>query len=290
MDSPSDAIVEELISGAVDTHMHTAPDVFPRHDTDHTAAQRASDRGMRGIVIKNHHFETASRAALARERTDITVLGGITLNEWVGGLNPHAVDGAAQLDASIVWMPTITARNHLDHASIDMFTAEEQSPDGISVLSDGELTDPAHAVLERIEANDLVVGLSHLAPQEAMELVRVGANEGIEEFVVQHPHAHFLDYSFDQMQQITDLGATLEFHYICTTEMMGHAATIQDFARAIDKVGPENVILATDGGATENPPAMDMFEAFVREMVAAEVPWRDIETMIGTNPARVFDL
>ncbi|WP_438267724.1 DUF6282 family protein [Halorussus vallis] len=275
----------------MDTHMHTAPGAFPRHDTDFSAARTAKEHGMRAIVTKNHHFETASRAQNVRDEVGFTVLGGITLNEWVGGLNHHAVDGVANFDADIVWMPSITAANHLENAAVQMFETEEQEKAGISVLDeDGELTIETLAVLDSIAEHGLVVGLSHLSPEEAIALVDEATSRGVEEFLVQHPHAEFLDYSHDQMRTITDLGATLEFHYICTSEMMGNAATVDDFVAAVDAVGPENAVMATDGGATANPPAMEQFESFIGDMLDAGVPEADVETMVKDNPKRIFDL
>jgi hypothetical protein len=283
--------IDHIVEGAIDTHMHTAPGAFPRHDTDFSAARKAQNEGMRAFVTKNHHFETASRAKNVRAEVGFTTLGGITLNEWVGGLNHHAIDGLAHFDPDVVWMPSITATNHLENAAVQMFENEEGEKSGISVLDEGnELTDETIRVLDAIGEQDLVIGLSHLSPEEAIALTDEATDRGVEEFLVQHPHANFLNYTHDQMQTITDLGATLEFHYICTTEMMGNAAAVEDFVSAVDAVGPENAVLATDGGATANPPAIEQFKRFIRDMLDAGVSETDIETMVKKTPRRVLGL
>ncbi|MFB6130181.1 MAG: DUF6282 family protein [Salinigranum sp.] len=283
--------IAHLVTGAVDTHMHTAPGAFDRHDTDFSAARKARDRRMRAIVIKNHHFETASRAWIARRETGFDIRGGITLNEWVGGLNATALDGLANFDPDIVWLPSITAANHLENAAITMFAGEEEEKTGITVFDDeGNLTDDTLAVIDRIAEHDLVVGLSHLSPEEAIAFVDEATDRGVEEFLVQHPHANLLNYTHDEMRTITDLGATLEFHYICTTEMMGNAATVDDYVSAVDAVGPENAVMATDGGATVNPPAIEMFHMFICDMLDAGISESEVETMIKDNPRRIFDL
>ena len=271
--------------------MHTAPGAFPRHDTDFSAARKAQQHDMRAVVTKNHHFETASRAMNVRDEVGFDMRGGITLNEWVGGLNHHAVDGVSNFNADIVWMPTITAANHLENAAVQMFEAEEDEKSGLSVLGkDGHLTQETLDVLDRIAEHDMVIGLSHLSPEESIALVDEATDRGVEEFLVQHPHANFLNYTHDQMRTITDLGATLEFHYICMSEMMGNAATIDDYVDAVDVVGPENAVMATDGGATANPPAVEQFKNFIRDMLDAGVSEADIEMMIKDNPKRIFDL
>lgn len=291
MSSKERRSIDYLVEGAIDTHMHTAPGAFPRHDTDFSAARKAQSEGMRAIVIKNHHFETASRAKNVRTELGFSVLGGITLNEWVGGLSHYAVDGLANFDPDVVWMPSITATNHLENAAVQMFESEEGEKSGISVLDENqELTDETIRVLDAIAEHDLVIGLSHLSPEEAIVLTDEATDRGVEEFLVQHPHANFLNYTHDQMRTITDLGATLEFHYICTTEMMGNAATVDDFVAAVDAVGPKNAVMATDGGATKNPPAIEQFKRFIRDMLEAGVSENEIETMIKANPRRIFDL
>src|SRR5262245_41056501 len=51
-------------AGVIDMHVHSHPDVFGRNMDDIDVANLAKARGMRGIVLKNHISETASRAAL----------------------------------------------------------------------------------------------------------------------------------------------------------------------------------------------------------------------------------
>ena len=282
--------IAHLLEGAVDSHMHTAPDTFARHDTDFSAARRARDRDMRAIVIKTHHFETASRAWMAREETGFDVLGGITLNDWVGGLNPTAIDGLAHFDPSVVWLPTISAANHLRGANIEEFKAEEGTA-GIEFLDDdGELRPQVVDVLERIAAHDLVLATGHVSTAEAFAVVEAGRDLGIEEFVVTHPFADFLQYGIDEMARMADLGATLEFLYVTTTPRMGEAATVADMAAAIDEIGAEHAIVATDAGSTENEPAIEMLMRFVHELLDEGVSEGDVATMIRDNPRRVFSL
>lgn len=282
--------IAHLLEGSVDSHMHTAPDTFARHDTDFSAARRARDRGMRAIVIKTHHFETASRAWLAREETGFDVLGGMTLNDWIGGLNPTAIDGLAHYEPSIVWLPTISAANHLRGANIEEFKTEEGGQ-GIEFLDDdGDLREAVYPVLDRIAAHDLVLATGHVSTAEAFAVVEAGREAGIEEFVVTHPFADFLQYGLEEMRQMADLGATLEFLYVTTTPRMGEAATVADMAEAIAELGADHAIVATDAGSTENEPAIEMFMRFIHELLDEGVSEAEIRTMIAENPRRIFSL
>ena len=80
-------------AGVIDMHVHSHPDVFGRNMDDIDIAQLAKSKGMRGILLKNHVSETASRAALVMKVVPgIEVFGGIVLNKAVGGINPDAVE------------------------------------------------------------------------------------------------------------------------------------------------------------------------------------------------------
>src|ERR1700752_701997 len=80
-------------AGVIDMHVHSHPDVFGRNMDDIDIAQLAKSRGMRGILLKNHISETASRAGLVMKVVPgIEVFGGIVLNNAVGGITPAAVE------------------------------------------------------------------------------------------------------------------------------------------------------------------------------------------------------
>ena len=117
-------------AGVLDLHVHSHPDVFGRNMDDIDVAQLAKSRGMRGIVLKNHISETASRAALVMKVVPgIEVFGGIVLNSAVGGVNPSAVEWVHRMyggRGKVVWLPTFRVRQ----ACEDILWAECQGPHG----------------------------------------------------------------------------------------------------------------------------------------------------------------
>ena len=70
-------------------------------------------------MLKSHYVSTAERAAVVNEAVNgaVQVLGAMTLNAAVGGMNPLAVEIAAREGARIVWMPTVDAANHRDKSA-----------------------------------------------------------------------------------------------------------------------------------------------------------------------------
>ena len=87
-----------------------------RRVTDLQLARRCWDVGLAGFALKSHYVPTAERAAVLNDALNgaVQVLGTLTLNAAVGGMNPLAVEIAAREGARIVWMPTLDAANHRD--------------------------------------------------------------------------------------------------------------------------------------------------------------------------------
>src|ERR1700679_593183 len=84
---------ENPLAGAIDIHVHAAPDSTPRSIDAIDLARLAKARGMRGLVLKNHYESTAALAYLVRKVVPgIEIFGGIDLNRSVGGINPAAVE------------------------------------------------------------------------------------------------------------------------------------------------------------------------------------------------------
>ena len=105
--SPSER-ARVLVEGAYDLHVHVAPDVPRRRIDDCTLAQRFAELGLAGFALKSHYTSTAERAQVVSGLVpDVQVIGTLTLNRAVGGMNALAVEIAAREGAAIVWMPTV---------------------------------------------------------------------------------------------------------------------------------------------------------------------------------------
>ena len=153
-------VVDRLLDGAVDLHVHPYPSPFPRRMDAAEAAQRAAEAGMRAIVVKSHHHDTAMDVAALREHgissSGIDVFGGIALNTQVGGLNPHAVNMSLAMGGKIVWFPTIASPKHIEHhrehpqlkfpsLAVDLIPEEP-----VDVWENGSLRREVHEIVEMI--------------------------------------------------------------------------------------------------------------------------------------------
>ncbi len=283
-----------LLEGAVDLHIHSAPDVYPRILNDVDLGRQAKEVGMRAIVIKNHFFPTADRAHIASEEADFPVYGGLVLNLTVGGLNPLAVDVALKLGAKIIWMPTLHARQFVENKSHVAGLAGEIGPDieGIYLLNaDGSLKEQVVPILDLIAKWDAVLATGHITVDEARALVRAAAGRGVKKIVVTHPLASFVSYSLAVQKEMLDLGATfLEHVYNDTTRHVGHPIHVREVVEAIRVIGATHCIASTDAGQWLNPVPAQQMGIYIKDMLDLGVSEQEIRTMVSDNPARALGI
>lgn len=284
------------LDGAVDLHVHTAPDVYPRSVDDHELLADAAAAGMRALLLKSHHTLTADRATLAATAPGaargVRVFGGLVLNRTVGGLNPVAVETAIEFGARQIWMPTIHAAHCLQTAEMEFIRAEaRRGRRGIAVLDDaGAVTTEARAILEIVRDADVVLGTGHLGPHESLALLRAAKDLGLRRTLVTHPLMAFTRFTHAQMREAAALGAKLEFCALsCIPEWHDPVPPAQT-AAAIRAAGVEHCILASDGGQAWNkrPPAM--LRAFAQLLHEEGVAQPDLRRMFATNPAELIDV
>ena len=282
------------VEGAIDFHVHSGPDTVARNLSDIQVAEIAKQRGMAGIVLKNHMTMTADRAALVAEMVPgIEVFGGVVLNNSVGGLNPAAIDVMAAMaggHGKVVWLPTRDA-NH----NIQTFGEGE----GIRVAENGQVTDEMQAVLDKVMEHDLVLETGHVSPEEVLAVTARGKEMGIDKILVTHAMADVPGLSTDQMKQAAADGAYLELVFL--NHLMGPNAhldwmhewnqvSIADMAAAIKEVGAAHFVLASDLGQTGNPIHPDGLESLVLGLQNEGIAEADIQTMMRDNPAKLLGL
>jgi hypothetical protein len=271
------------LNGLVDMHIHTAPDVRPRLLDDLEAAQQAAQAGLRAIVFKSHVTCTADRATIARKAVPgIQVFGGVTLNDAVGGLNPAAVEAALQLGARIVWMPTISAQNHIvKHGGM---------PSGIDLLTpDGELQPALFDIFDLVNQHDAILATGHLSVPEIVVLVEAAAKAGVRKVVITHPEVPWVDMSIAIQQELRDLGAFFERCYVSTFSQ-GGAVPLARIASDIQQVGVASTVLTTDLGAVGPPAPVQGMRAFISALRKEGFSEREIRVMAGETPAMLLGL
>ena len=292
--SSAEKQAQSLLKGAIDFHIHTGPDIYPRLLNDIQVARQAKRAGMKAILIKSHATITGDRAQIAQTVAGFPVFGGVALNWHVGGLNKYAVECAAKLGARQVWMPTTHATNYLKYVDHVPMFAKSMPKDikGISILKeDGSVVPELGPILAVIAQYGLILATGHLSPVEGLALIREAKNAGVEKIVVTHPSATFVNYSTDQMRQALSLGATyLEHVFNDCTPQVANPIPPSALGDAIKAVGPEHCIMSPDSGQVVNPPPVKVMTWYIREMLQYGFSAKSIRVMTVTNPGRILGL
>jgi hypothetical protein len=277
-------IAAAQIEGAIDLHVHSAPDSMPRALTAIETAQLARRHGMRAILFKNHFVETATLAYLVSQVVpEVEAYGGIALNRSVGGINLAAVEQMAAMTGGhgrVVWMPTVDAAQGPFAAAVD-------AADILPVSRNGELLPEVVNMLELIAELDLALATGHSSPDDSLLLVRAANALGMDRIVITHP-LNDLTMPGTMQREVVSLGALLEFP-IAMAAPTG-AISFEDFTARIREIGPENVVVSTDLGQATNPVPPVGLAIGVARLLEAGFTESEVDLMIRRNPAHILDL
>lgn len=289
----------DLLDGAIDLHIHAGPSLFPRLMDAHDTALTARKTGMRGIVIKHHHIPTVERGYfVSKSLPGVDVIGGVTLNFAVRGLNPFAVDAALKLGGRIVWMPSADALNHVRHfgelgkygSRLDYERPRiYEGKTGITVLDEeGELLPSVHKILDVIADADAAIATSHLDIEESKALVSESRRRNIRT-VVTHVAFVTASLSVEDQRWMAERGAYLELCYNSLTPAW-KSTTIEDVASAIREVGSKHYILASDLGQVHNTPPPEGLRRYITLLLERGFEPDEIRLMVKDNPERLLGL
>jgi hypothetical protein len=281
------------LSGLIDMHVHTAPDVLPRTMDDVQLARAAAAAGMAGVMIKSHHTLTADRAAVAEAAvaeaavaqdgvTGIHVYGGLALNESVGGLNPAAVEFALAMGAREIWMPTRDAAHG---------RAGQGLGGGISILdAEDRLVPVVGEILALIRDADATLGTGHLSVAEIYALVRRAQDIGLHKILITHPEYRFSSMPVDTQRVFVADGAFFERCYLNALPGGDAEVTIAEMAAHIRAVGVASTVLSTDLGRAGAPTPVEGMRAYLGALAAEGFTMDELGRMAGENPAFLLGL
>jgi hypothetical protein len=283
-------------AGVIDMHVHSHPDVFGRNMDDIDVAQLAKARGMRGLLLKNHVAETASRAALVMKVVPgIEVFGGVVLNKAVGGINPDAVEWMHRTyggRGKVVWLPTFESDKHVK-------TLSKPDAVGLVVAPNGQVTPEMEAILKIIARENLVLATGHVHPEEIIAVVRKGHELGVRNFIITHGLTNVPGLTMVQAKEVAQMGAVIEVCFLqflagpnAPLPFLTHWTQInaKHVAQAVKELGAGSVLISSDLGQSGNMVHPDGLEAAIAAMKREGISDADIDTMMRKNPARLLGL
>jgi hypothetical protein len=289
-----DALVDELLHGAVDLHVHTGPSIMTRKLHHLEQIDEAEAAGMRAILFKDHFYSnTPMMDILQRHRNpNLLLLSGLPLNNAVGGLNPHAVEHALMLGARLIWMPTLSAYNHLRSAfrydlagRLDMLPPLE-----ISAISDrGELRDEVKQVLDLIAQYDAVLCGGHLHISEMYPLFEEAKSRGVTRMLISHP-TFWVDGVIDDLRDLAKMGVYMEHCAVLHIACPDRKFTGEDLRLYTDAAGVDRTILCSDLGQPQNPRPVEGFRAVIKLCLEVGFTPEEVRMMVSENACRLLGI
>jgi hypothetical protein len=251
---------------------------------------------MRGIVLKNHVSETASRAALVMKVVPgIEIFGGIVLNKAVGGINPDAVEWMHRVygrRGKVVWLPTFESDKH-----VKVFSKPDAV--GLTVAPNGQVTPQMEAILKIIARENLVLATGHVHPEEVIAVVKKGSELGVKNILITHGLTNVPGLTMAQAKEVTQMGAVIEVCFLqflagpnAPLAFLTHWTQInaKHVAQAVKELGAGSVLISSDLGQSGNMVHPDGIETAIAAMKKEGISDADIDTMMRKNPAKLLGL
>ena len=295
----TDQRIPELLVDAVDLHVHPGPSPFPRNIGIRGVADQAHAAGFRAILIKSHHHSMVTDIAAVDDALGglpLPVYSGVALNNYVGGINPYAVELSLKLGGRMVWMPTVSSQQHIcvhereEHLSFPSTSITLRKTTSIPVLDEaGELLPATAEVLQLVKDADAILSTGHMSPPEITAVLRAAKKMGLRRLVVNHPN-FVIEADPDQAREWVELGAVIEHGLVQYDERTTFFQwKVDTMLRFINAVGVDNTIIGSDSGQKNNPFPVDSYEKVLGELLDAGVSPGDIRKLVAVNTGRVLD-
>jgi uncharacterized protein DUF6282 len=293
--------ISRLLVGAVDLHCHSGPSVMPRDLSHIQAMEEAAAAGFRAMLIKDHYYSATPITELLNQaygHLKITLFSGVPLNNALGGFNKHAVDHGIALGAKLVWLPTFSAKNHIDskygikagfpHTTKKMIPFDPLSPlDG-----NGEVRDEMKAILDLIAQADVILAGGHCHISEILPVFEEAKKRGVKRLLVNHP-SFIVDATLDQVRQLVAMGAYIE-HSLCmfipVARRKRDPFPPEDLDQLIKAGTVDRTILASDLGQRGADHPVTGFRSVIKICMKLGYADADIRKMVSTNALDLLGL
>ena len=279
-----------MIRLAYDLHVHIGPEIIPRK---YTANSLGLDQGgkLTGCALKNHFYAT-SPMINSDCSNNLDMIGGIVLNNAVGGLNPEAVYAASLVTKNplIVWLPTINAEHFLKNnkfeiapewvtdKSLKMKSAKETKP--AIVTKNGKLLDKTKLVINMVKQINGILATGHISPLESSMIAKYARSLDIP-VIITHPIYQHINMPISQQKKLAALGCYIEHTYSMYSL---DGISIKKIVKQIKAVGVKSVIVTSDVGQIFSPSPSDALADFSMKLIENGLSISDLSTMLVTNP------
>ena len=227
------------------------------------------------------------------------VLGAVTLNRAIGGMNALAVEIAAREGARIVWMPTVDSpaetAGRSDPRPGDKVPQWAKLQHELRELGLGvepvHVTDPegrvlpeTRDVLRAIARHGLILASAHLARDDTFAVVEAAFEEGVKHVVVTHPEFTCQRFTIEDQVALADRGCLIER---CLTTPHSGKTSFEHVFDGVRAVGLERNFFSSDLGNPDYPPVEDGLALWADRLLGAGFGEDETREMIVAGSRRV---
>ena len=287
--------IDHLLTGAIDLDCRTGPSLEARHFTHDYAAEEAAAAGMAAVAFRDDFYPTTPVAAILEKTVyaelPLKLLSGVVLNNYVGGLNPYAVEHELKLGGRIIWMPTISAANHLRMAYRDNSDNPAMCPrEALGVLdAKGAITAPVREILEIIAQHDAVLASGHLHISEILPLFEAARAAGVRRMLVNQP-PHRAGATVADIEELARDGAFIELTAAAFIEGPDRRHPPDVLTSVIAAASPERIVFSSGLGHTGNLKPVEGLRALIRLCLQHGIAEEDMTMMLAENAAQLVEL
>lgn len=275
---------DAILGGMFDLHVHAAPDIVDRRLDDVGTVVRYERDGFTGCVLKAHYESTVGRAAAAGHGRGIRVLGGLALNQHAGGLNPAAAAAALSSGARVIWLPTADSHTQRTAGLPRLCGTTQGLPGHTYALPpvDPSTERAVRDICARIAEADAVLATGHISAEEVEWLLPVAKRSGVRRILLTHPSYTVPGMSAARAAEFTAQGAFAEITAFQLLHQPGCTpASLASFARG---VGLDRIVLASDAGQPDSPPAPDALRMLIAALAGEGLDEGALNACAGDIP------
>lgn len=284
------------MTGTIDIHVHAGPSVANRRVDTGDMMLDAIRSGYDAFITKDHYFPSMMGTDMITKflgEGKCKAYGCIVLNNSVGGINIHAVDAACAMGAKIVFMPTVSALNHINHHKKKAFVGagKMKMPEKPIYYLDenGELKPEVVEVIEYLAQYhpEVTLATGHGSVEESNKLIDKAVEVGLKKILVNHPFFD-IDATLDDMIHWAEQGAFIELNAVVfnAVEPAAHHLEFDIVEQLFQRVGCEKLVVDSDMGQAVYMPPVDGLAKFA-ETIKTRCGATDEQmyTMMHKNPA-----
>lgn len=289
----TEQLVDGLLEGAIDCHVHGASDPFERSQYEDEIAINATKAGMRAVVIKTWYTASASRNGLVQkfidrwaeehQRNPVLCIGGVTLNQSAGGINPEAVRKCLGFpNFRYVWMPMADSWWH----QLVVFNRPNA---GIHFLDEKKRLLPETIEMLRIIAdNDLVLACGHYPFEEEAILFEEAKKLGVMRMEAVHPNLIHSKHTIANMKTLASEGVAIGLMGVASVNTR-FIEGFRWYMRCVKELS-DHLVLGTDSGQVQNLNHIDGLRWLAKVLISYGATPEEVTKIFKTNPARLIGL